>query len=311
MTARRASSRAPSTRNLNPLQGSLMRGLLRFPPSEIDTMARSILEKEQRAARERMAAGGKGGLKGRKLGGPSEALARVAQRFNISREQLRKIMEICAAAEADPTRFGHLLEEMDRTGKVNGPHTKLLRARDEARVLDLRPAAGRFRTLVLDPPWEEDNISEAAGHDYALMSLDEIRAIPVAAWADESCHLYLWVTNNTVLLAAGLLESWGFAYKTIHTWTKPHLGLGRYFRNTTEHVIFAVRGELRTRAPARSIRTDHDWPVGENSEKPEGFYDLVRACSFPPYGEAFQRQARSDFVNLYQPAPAPLLEAAE
>jgi len=199
---------------------------------------------------------------------------------------------------------------MDAKGRVDGPHTKLLRMRDEIRILDLAPVEGRFRTLVFDPPWQEDNISESSGHDYATMSIADIAAMPVESWAEDNCHLYLWATNNTIGLALNLLPAWGFQHKTLHTWTKRDLGLGRYFRNTTEQVIFAVRGELKTRSAARSTRTDHDWPVGANSEKPEGFYDLVRACSYPPYGEAFQRLARPDFTNLYAAPPA-MSEAAE
>lgn len=323
MTARRVPVRA-TTRNLYPLQGSFMRSVERsFRPSEIYAMSLALIDKERAAARERLLAGARRGgsacatkaSKRRaslaKVSRGFNATDRIAGHFGISGRQLEKIGDIYRAAEADPIRFGHLLEEMDRTGKVNGPYTKLLRARDEMRVLDLEPVPGRFRTLVIDPPWEEDNISEACGHDYATMSLEEIQAIPVSAWAEDNSHLYTWGTNNTLPLVFALLESWGFAHKTVHTWTKPDLGFGRYFRNSTEHVVFAVRGELRTRAPARSTRTDHDWPVGANSEKPEGFYDLVRACSFPPYGEAFQRLPRPDFTNLYQPRPTPFREAAE
>ncbi|MFC5553241.1 MT-A70 family methyltransferase [Methylobacterium iners] len=268
-------------------------------------MALALLERERAEGRKRMSLG----AKGRKISGPSDVRDRVGRHFGISGRQVEKIADVCRAAEADPVRYGHLLEEMDRTGKVNGPHTKLLRAQDELRVLNLRPIEGRFRTLVLDPAWGEDNISAAAGHTYALQSVDEIAAMPVPDWAEDDCHLYLWVTNNVLPVACDLIAGWGFAYKTVHTWTKPDIGLGRYFRNSTEHVLFATRGELRTRAPARSTRTDHDWPVGENSEKPEGFYDLVRACSFPPYGEANQRKPRPDFTNLYESAP--LLMAAE
>lgn len=308
MSAGRRPAGARSTRNPTPLQGTLMRRVEKlFRPSQIHAMGLALLENEQAEARARMAAGGKGA----KVSHPSRLMDRIAAHFDISGRQLEKIGDICRAAEADPERFGHLRDEMDRTNRVNGPHTKLLRAHDEARVLNLVPAEGRFRTLVVDPPWAEDNISDAAGHDYALMSLDEIRAMPVAGWADENCHLYLWATNNTLTVAAELIALWGFQYKTLLTWTKRDIGLGRYFRNSTEQVLFAVRGEMRTRAPARGMRTDHDWPVGENSVKPEGFYDLVRACSYPPYGEAFQRLARPDFTNLYQPTPAAMLEAAE
>jgi len=287
-----------------------MPGALRFVPSEIDTMARSLLDKEQEAARDRMAAGGKGGHKVVKVSRPSLTLDAIGRRFDISGRQLRKIMDVCEAAAANPDRFGPLLAEMDAKGRVDGPHTKLLRMRDEIRILDLAPLEGRFRTVVFDPPWPEDNISESSGHDYATMPIAKIAAMPVASWAGDACHLYLWATNNTIGLALNLLPGWGFQHKTLHTWTKKDLGLGRYFRNTTEHVIFAVRGELKTRAAARSTRTDNGWPVGANSEKPEGFYDRVRACSYPPFGEAFQRLARPDFTNLYAAPPA-MSEAAE
>ncbi|ACL62090.1 MT-A70 family methyltransferase [Methylobacterium nodulans] len=122
----------------------------------------------------------------------------------------------------------------------------------------------------------------------------------MAEWADERCHLYLWVTNNALAVALPLLAQWGFAYKAVHTWTKPELGRGKYFRNTTEHVLFGVRGTVGTRSAGMATPTHHAWPVGEHSEKPEGFYDLVRRCSYPPFGEAFQRQARPDFVNLFR-----------
>lgn len=295
-----------------------------FRPSEIYAMGLSLLEREQAAARERRLDGNAHGgsvsplkpVRGRssraKLSHDlkDRTFDRIAAHWGISGRQLEKIRDVCEAAAADPDRFGPLLEEMDRTGKVNGPHTKLLRLRDEIRILGLAPVVGRFRALVIDPPWQEDNISESCGHDYATMPIAEIAAVPVESWAENDCHLYLWATNNTLGLALNLLPGWGFQHKTVHTWTKPDLGFGRYFRNTTEHVIFAVRGELRTRPPGRSTRTDHDWPVGANSEKPEGFYDLVRACSFPPYGEAFQRLARPDFTNLYAAPPA-MSEAAE
>ncbi|WP_267355696.1 MULTISPECIES: MT-A70 family methyltransferase [unclassified Methylobacterium] len=283
-----------------------MRELSRWKPSDIAVSARPLLEQEQEQARARISMGGKGV----KISRPSLAMDRAAERYGITGRTLRKIFDVAEAAAADPDRFGHLVAMMDKAGGPDSARKELNRILDEQRVLSLAPVAGRFRTLVVDPPWGEDNISRAAGHDYATMPFDQIRAMPVADWAEENCHLYLWATNNTLGLAFELIAGWGFAYKTVHTWTKSTIGLGRYFRNSTEHVLFAVRGELRTLRPARSVRTDHDWPVGANSEKPEGFYDLVRACSYPPYGEAFQRLARPDFKNLYAAPPA-MSEAAE
>jgi N6-adenosine-specific RNA methylase IME4 len=98
--------------------------------------------------------------------------------------------------------------------------------------------------------------------------------------------------------AVELMAHWGFQHKTILTWVKPRWGLGSYFRNSTEHVLFGVRGELRTRSD--SIATHFEAPLGDHSEKPEIFYEIVRKASYDPYGEAFQRTTRSDFLNLFE-----------
>ena len=299
-----------------------------FRPSEVYRMALALLESERAAAQERIRAGGARGGSASSAGPTSRRTSpakfsqplrvsdRIARHFNISGRQLEKIADLCRAAEADPDRYGGLLEEMDRTGKVNGPHTKLLRLQDAERVRNLAPVTGRFRTLVMDVPWNEDNISDSAGHAYALMSFDAILGLRelIDGWADPSfCHLWFWATNNTLGLAFRAIEHYGFQYKTVHTWTKRDFGRGRYARNTTEHVLFAVRGDQPCQPAWMSTRTDHDWgrPEGPESSKPEGFYDMVRALSYGPFGEAFQRAPRPDFVNLYQPTEQPTLEAAE
>jgi N6-adenosine-specific RNA methylase IME4 len=93
------------------------------------------------------------------------------------------------------------------------------------------------------------------------------------------------------------MARWGFQHKTVLTWSKPRWGLGVYFRNQTEHVLFGVRGELRTRSD--SISTIFEGPIGEHSEKPEAFYEIVRKASFEPFGEVFQRRARPEFQSVY------------
>jgi N6-adenosine-specific RNA methylase IME4 len=95
-----------------------------------------------------------------------------------------------------------------------------------------------------------------------------------------------------------LLAAWGFSYNTMLTWSKqPHLGMGSHFRGQTEHVLFGIRGRLHTRR--RDISTLFEAPTSGHSVKPERFYEIVRAASFPPYGEAFQRTPRPDFENLF------------
>ncbi|MBE7203880.1 MAG: hypothetical protein INR70_39640 [Parafilimonas terrae] len=209
---------------------------------------------------------------------------------------------------------------MDKAGKPAAARGSVKNLNDERRVLTLRPTLARFTTLVIDPPWDEDNLSKAAGHDYAQMSFDAIQALPVAMWAEDHAHLYLWYTNNTLPLACELVRLWGFEYKSNHTWIKetddarPKIGLGREFRNSSEGFLFARRGSrevLPRRKATRAIPTHHRWPVGANSEKPEAFYELVRASSYPRFGEAFQRLARPDFTNLYESIEAPVREAAE
>ena len=134
------------------------------------------------------------------------------------------------------------------------------------------------------------------------MTPEKLFALPVQQWAAEQCHLYLCSPNNFKPICHRLVEHWGFAYKSTLTWKKPRWGQGQYFRNQTEHVLFAVRGELRTRSDSISTIFEGDLPPGAlHSEKPEALYQIIRAASYPLYGEAFQRRARPDFVNSFAP----------
>ena len=174
-----------------------------------------------------------------------------------------------------------------------------VRARDRARVANLKPIRGKFKTLVVDPPWDSDWYSPSARHPpYATMTVDEILALPVAGWAEGNCHLYLWTPNNFLPLAVEAMARWDFAHKSVLTWVKPRNGMGHYFRNSTEQVLFGIRGKLKTRAD--DIPTHFESPVGAHSEKPETFYQIVRRASYPAFGEAFQRERRKDFKDLFE-----------
>jgi N6-adenosine-specific RNA methylase IME4/ParB-like chromosome segregation protein Spo0J len=160
-------------------------------------------------------------------------------------------------------------------------------------------AGQRYRTIVLDPPWQmewDGNSEGALGRTrptYATMPLGDIAALPVADLAEPSgCHLYLWVTNLTLPVAFGLVEGWGFRYVTALTWCKPSIGLGNYFRGSTEHVLFGVRGSLPLLA--QDIGTWFAAPRGPDghSAKPAEFYDLARRASPGPRLEMFARRDR-------------------
>jgi N6-adenosine-specific RNA methylase IME4 len=225
----------------------------------------------------------------------------AAQRAGFGNDRTyRQAKEIVEAAETEPEKYQDVLDQMNRTGKVGGAHRRLRMAKDEERVFSVKPVEGKHKTLIIDPPWDYEWLSLAgrAAPGYATMSHDELLALDVPAWADDNCHLYLWTTNNFMTRAVDLMAHWGFQHKTVLTWIKPRIGLGSYFRNSTEHVLFGVKGELRTRAD--NIATHFEAAVGEHSEKPSIFYDIVERASYPPFGEAFQRQPREGIRNLFR-----------
>jgi N6-adenosine-specific RNA methylase IME4 len=266
-----------------------------FAPSEMVAIRRALEPQERQAAAQRM-----------KSGKPSEnfsggnAIDKVAEFTGVSRPTLDKATAVVEAAEADPEKFGHLVEQMDRTGKVTGAYRKVRMANDEARIMNVKPVVGRHRTIVMDPPWDYDWLSLAgrAAPGYATMPLEEIADLPVSEWADDPCHLYLWTTNNFMGEACKLVSGWGFQHRTLLTWVKPRWGLGSYFRNSTEHVLFSTRGKTTTRRD--DVATHFEAPVTEHSVKPDVFYEIVEKMSYPPYGEAFQRQDREQFHNLFE-----------
>jgi N6-adenosine-specific RNA methylase IME4 len=111
-----------------------------------------------------------------------------------------------------------------------------------------------------------------------------------------------------------LFDHWGISYNEMLAWNKvwpngqPRLGMGWNFRHTLEFVLFGIRGNLRTR---QAFNTGFEAPVSAlHSEKPDKFYEIVRAASYPPFGEVFGRKPREGFVNLYQEAAKDVVKAA-
>jgi N6-adenosine-specific RNA methylase IME4 len=238
----------------------------------------------------------------------AEAIDRLGPHVGLLPSDIYTLFELSRLSNE---RFAELLDAgaIHPGMKRNDASAETRRERqtaDEARVLKLAPGPGKYRTLVLDPAWDYDWLSIAgrAKPGYAMQSHDDLLELDVRAWADEEfgCHLYLWTTNNFMGRACELVAHWGFQHRTLITWVKPPpFGLGSYFRNSTEHVLFATLGDTTTRAAAASIPTHFEAARGEHSEKPERFYEIVRAASYPPYGEGNQREPRSDFANLYCP----------
>jgi N6-adenosine-specific RNA methylase IME4 len=173
---------------------------------------------------------------------------------------------------------------------------------------DLLKAVGRrkFYTVLADPPWQFQNRTGKMAPEhrrlsrYSTMSLQDIKDLPVEAIVKDTAHLYLWVPN--ALLAEGMqvMEHWGFTYKTNLIWYKirkdggpDRRGVGFYFRNVTEMILFGVRGKnVRTLQPGRSQENIISSRKREHSRKPDEQYDLIESCSPGPRIELFARGPR-------------------
>lgn len=172
-------------------------------------------------------------------------------------------------------------------------------------------AGRRFRTVLADPPWRFDHRTGKGSPEhgrlarYKTMALEEIAALPVAELLDEPAHCYLWTPNAMLPAALDVLEAWGFAYKSNLVWHKIRKdggsdgrGLGFYFRNVTEIILFGVRGKnARTREAGRRQVNLMAASKRDHSRKPDQAYEIVEACSYPPYLEMFARQTRPGWFS--------------
>lgn len=166
-----------------------------------------------------------------------------------------------------------------------------------------------FGTILADPPWRFTNRTGKMAPEhhrlsrYGTMSLEEIKALPVSQVADEPAHLYLWVPNALLTEGLQVMEAWGFTYKTNLIWHKIRKdggpdgrGVGFYFRNVTEVVLFGIRGKgARTLAAGRRQVNFLATRKREHSRKPDELYDIIEACSPGPRLELFARGARPDW----------------
>lgn len=147
----------------------------------------------------------------------------------------------------------------------------------------------RYGTLIIDPPLETGQRGTyGAIKHYPLMSVDDVKRMPIASLVTEDSHCWLWVGNQTLKIGFSILEAWGFQVKSVFTWCKPRLGLGVYLRNGTEHALLGVRGHCPVRFKAQI-----NWgifPVQNHSHKPEEFHKIVERVSPSPYAELFARR---------------------
>jgi N6-adenosine-specific RNA methylase IME4 len=266
-----------------------------FLPSEIDAIRRAL---------EPLVSTPHGGdrskvetfhLDGREPGKTRDKIGAFA---GVSGRTVEKIAKVVEAAEAAPEKYGRLLDDMDRTGRVDGPFKRLkvikqaVVIRKEAPPL---PHRGPYRVIVADPPWpyekRADDPSHRGVHPSPSMSIAQICAMDVKAIAHDDAILWLWTTNHHMREAFDVLDAWGFQQKTILTWVKDRMGLGDWLRGQTEHCLMAIRGKPVV-ALTNQTTVLHG-PVRAHSQKPDEFYAFIEAlCPAPRYAELFSRQSR-------------------
>lgn len=177
---------------------------------------------------------------------------------------------------------------------------------DLLRKVDIK----KYSTILADPPWQFQNRTGKMAPEhkrlkrYETMKLQEIKELPIELLAQDKAHLYLWVPNALLQEGLDVMKAWGFTYKTNIIWHKVRKdgqpdgrGVGFYFRNTTEILLFGIKGSMRTLDPGRSqvniIRTMKQ----EHSRKPDEQYNIIENCSPGPYLELFARGSRKGWAT--------------
>ncbi len=267
-----------------------------FTLSEAVAIKRALEPTERAEAEARMVAGrpSENFSKGR-------ALDKVATVVGKHRTTIAKAEAIVAAAEAEPEKFSHLLEDMDRTGRVNGAYRRLKNAK-QAELIRAEPPPlpnrGPYRVGTVDVPWpyevDDADPSHRGAWPFPTMSIEQICALPVSSIMHADAILWFWTTNFHMRLAFKVLDAWGFHQTpTILTWAKHRWGNGHWLRGQTEHCILAVRGKPIVTLTDQTTLLQA--PARGHSVKPVEFYALVETlCPAPRYADLFSRYRHSD-----------------
>jgi N6-adenosine-specific RNA methylase IME4 len=190
---------------------------------------------------------------------------------------------------------------------------------DQSALTSFPGLVGKYSTILIDPPWRFLNRTGKVApehrrlHRYRTMSFEEIGNLPVGNCANEKAHLYMWCPNALLPEGLGIMRKWGFTYKTNIVWYKVRKdggpdgrGVGFYFRNVTELLLFGIRGPMRTLQPGRRQVNIMSSRKEEHSRKPQESYRVIQDCSPAPFLELFARERMAgwtqwgDQVDSYQ-----------
>lgn len=191
-----------------------------------------------------------------------------------------------------------ILQKAKEIRKAMGEESRIKREEKKQEIINLPIPQGKYRTIVIDPPWDMEKISrdlmpDQIDFDYPTMTEEELENFPVADYADDNCHLYLWTTHKFLPMALRLAEKWGFKYQCLMTWVK-NVGFTPFsWMYSTEHVLFCRKGNLPLLQ--MGLRLDFQADRREHSRKPDEFYDLVQKASPAPRIDIFSREKREGY----------------
>ena len=181
--------------------------------------------------------------------------------------------------------------------------------REQVPLAPLPTSPNGWSTVLADPPWRFENRTGKVAPEhrrldrYSTLTLDDICSLPVGDCASTNAHLYLWVPNALLPDGLRVMEAWGFRYVSNIVWAKRRKdggpdgrGVGFYFRNVTELILFGVKGRMRTLSPARRQVNMLETRKREHSRKPDEQYELIESCSPGPYLEMFSRYPRDGWA---------------
>jgi N6-adenosine-specific RNA methylase IME4 len=174
----------------------------------------------------------------------------------------------------------------------------------------------KFGTILADPPWQFTNRTGKMApehkrlHRYKTMKIEDICSLPISKVAADKSHLYLWCPNALLSWGLRVMTAWGFEYKTNIVWLKIRKdggpdgrGVGFYYRNVTELILFGTRGKLRTASAGRRMVNLIATMKERHSKKPEELYDMIELCSPAPHLELFARSTRRGWTQWGDQVP--------
>jgi N6-adenosine-specific RNA methylase IME4 len=265
-----------------------------FLPSEIDAIRRALEPAVREEATSRK-------LSGRSASNGGDTRDKIGAFAGVSGRQVEKIAKVVEAAEAEPERFGKLVADMDRSGRVNGVYRRLqnIKAADviraEPRPL---PSNGPYRAGLIDIPWayepEGEDASERGVLPYPTMTVAQACAMDVPSILADACAVGLWVTNFILVrgLHLPILKAWSLQPESLVTWPKVRAGRGQRIKGQTEHLVIATRGKPTVTLTDQTtlLKGPFHLVQKKHSAKPIEAYDFFESLfPAPRYFDLFSR----------------------